>query len=65
MTEPLVFVSYRRSDTSPYALALKAELEHRLKSAFVFVDFQRVQATERWPEVLDGALGRARAYLSP
>jgi pterin-4a-carbinolamine dehydratase len=64
MTEPLVFVSYRRSDTSPYALALKAELEHRLKSAFVFVDIKRVQATERWPEVLDGALGRARVLVT-
>jgi pterin-4a-carbinolamine dehydratase len=63
MSEPFIFVSYRRSDTAPYALALKAELEHRLKSAFVFVDVQRIRATERWPDVVNDALLRARTLI--
>src|SRR5262249_47720059 len=63
MTEPFIFVSYRRDDTSPYALSLKAELEHRLRAAFVFVDLQRIQATDRWSDVLDDALRRARVLI--
>src|SRR5262245_11936303 len=63
MDEPFIFVSYRRSDTTPYTLALKAELEHRLRSAFVFVDIERIQATDRWPEILDNALSRARVLI--
>jgi pterin-4a-carbinolamine dehydratase len=64
MTEPFIFVSYRRNDASPYALALKAELEHRLRSALVFVDVQRMQATDRWPEVLEHSLSRARVLIA-
>src|SRR5262245_49814896 len=63
MNEPFIFVSYRRSDTTPYTLALKAELEHRLSSAFVFLDIERLQAKDRWPEILDHALTRARVLI--
>src|SRR6476620_1869600 len=64
MIEPFVFVSYCRSDTAPYALGLKSELEQRLTSAFVFVDTQRIRVTDRWPETLDDALSRARVLIA-
>jgi len=64
MIEPFVFVSYRRSDTAPYALGLKSELEQRLTSAFVFIDTQRIRTTDHWPEALDDALSRARVLIA-
>lgn len=63
MNEPFIFISYRRSDTTPYALAIKAELEQRLRSAFVFVDIYRIQGTDRWSDILDNALTRARVLI--
>lgn len=63
MLETLLFVSYRREDTSPYALALKAELEKRLVSTLVFVDVLRINTADTWPEVLTDALERAQAML--
>jgi hypothetical protein len=64
MNEPFVFVSYRRSDTAPYALGLKSELEHSLTSAFVFLDTQRIRMADLWPEALDDALSRARVLIA-
>jgi TIR domain len=63
MLETLTFVSYRRSDTAPFALALKSELEKRLANTLVFVDMLRINPGETWPDVLSDALERAQAVL--
>jgi pterin-4a-carbinolamine dehydratase len=64
VNEPFIFLSYRRSDTTPYALAVKAELEQRLRTALVFVDVHRIQGGEHWPASLDSALARARVLIA-
>jgi hypothetical protein len=48
----LVFVSYRRDDTGPFVLALRSELELRPDGVPVFVDVNRIQGGDRWPEAL-------------
>ena len=55
MTTKHIFISYRRDDTAPHAIALRAELERRLKGIHIFLDTQRIQAMEQWPAVLQSA----------
>jgi len=43
MLESLAFVSYRRDDTAPFALALKSELEKRLAT------WKRSEVKSAWP----------------
>jgi pterin-4a-carbinolamine dehydratase len=59
----LAFVSYRRDDTAPFALALKSELEKRLANTLVFVDMLRINPADVWPDVLTDSLERARCVL--
>jgi hypothetical protein len=63
MLESLAFVSYRRDDTAPFALALKSELEKRLANTLVFVDMLRINPADVWPDVLTDSLERARCVL--
>lgn len=63
MHRELIFVSYRRSDSGPIALALRPELELRLDGIPVFVDLNRINAATDFPEVLDDALKKAKVML--
>jgi pterin-4a-carbinolamine dehydratase len=54
-----IFVSYRRDDTAPFALALKLEFERCLQSVQVFVDNQRIEAATQWPDMILQALKQA------
>jgi len=60
MRESHIFVSYRRDDTAPYALALRREFERCLLSSQIFVDTQRIEAATQWPVVIMEALKRSR-----
>lgn len=42
MRKGVIFISCRREDAGPFALALAAELELRLAGAPVFVDLNRI-----------------------
>lgn len=64
MRDQLVFVSYRREDTGPGALALRAELDLRLDGAPVFVDLNRIQGGDAWSDVLDDALSKAQIFIA-
>lgn len=64
MRDQLIFVSYRREDTGPGALALRAELDLRLDGAPIFVDLNRIQGGDLWSEVLDDALKKARILIA-
>lgn len=55
----LIFLSYRRADTSPQTLALKLELERRLSAVQVFMDTSAMAGAERFPDEIKGALGAA------
>jgi pterin-4a-carbinolamine dehydratase len=64
MRPPLVFVSYRRRDTGPFALALRAELDLRLDGVPLFLDVNRIQGGDLWVQVLDDALTRASILIA-
>lgn len=64
MRDTVVFVSYRRDDTGPIALALRAELDLRLAGVPVFVDLNRIQGGDLWPDVLEDALRKARVLIA-
>ena len=63
MFENLLFVSYRRSDAAPHALALKLELESQFRAAQVFVDTHHIQGGDRWPREIEMALNAAKVVL--
>lgn len=64
MRNSAVFISYRRDDTGPIALALRSELDLRLRGATVFVDQNRIQGGAAWPEVLKDALAKSRLVIA-
>lgn len=64
MRNSAVFISYRRDDTGPIALALRSELDLRLRGATVFVDQNRIQGGAAWPDVLSDALAKSRLVIA-
>jgi pterin-4a-carbinolamine dehydratase len=59
----LIFVSYRRSDVAPHAVALKLEIEARLQAAHVFLDTNAIQGGTEWPATLQNALSAAKVVM--
>ena len=59
----LIFVSYRRADTAPHALALKLELETKFRAAQVFLDTHVIQAGDAWPSQIENALKAAKVIV--
>lgn len=64
MRDNATFISYRRDDTGPFALALRSELDLRLRGAPVFVDLNRIQGGDVWPDVLSDALAKSRLVIA-
>lgn len=64
MRDQLVFISYRREDTGPGVLALRAELDLRLDGVPIFVDLNRIQGGAPWNDILDDALTKARILIA-
>lgn len=64
MRDNAIFISYRRDDTGPFALALRSELDLRLSGAPVFVDLNRIQGGDAWPDVLSDALAKSRLVIA-
>ena len=64
MRPALIFLSYRRDDTGPFALALRSELELRLDGVPIFLDLNRIQGGDLWAEVLDDALTKATLLIA-
>lgn len=64
MRPPVIFLSYRRQDTGPFALALRAELELRLDGVPIFLDISRIQGGDLWANVLDDALTKATILIA-
>jgi pterin-4a-carbinolamine dehydratase len=63
MNENLIFISYRRVDASPQSLALRLELETRLKAANVFLDTGTIEAGSIWSSSIEDALRAANVIL--
>ena len=63
MLENLIFLSYRRADSAPHALALKLELEDRFRAAQVFVDTHHIRGADRWANEIEVALRAAKVVI--
>ena len=50
---PGVFISYRRSDTAPYAARLKAQLDSSFGAEFVFMDVSSLRPGELFKNVIE------------
>ena len=60
----LIFLSYRRADTTPQTLALKLELERNLSAVQVFMDNSVIQGGEKFPDAINNALGAASLVIA-
>lgn len=58
-----IFLSYRRSDTALFALALKTELESRLTACRVFLDLQSIRPSSMWEAVVQKNLLGAKVVV--
>jgi pterin-4a-carbinolamine dehydratase len=63
MLENLIFISYRRADAAPHTLAIKMELEGRLRAVQVFVDTHHIQGGDRWSREIEVALRAAKVVM--
>jgi len=63
LNENLLFISYRRADSSPHSLALRLELERNLRAANVFLDTKTIRSGVNWPEYIQNALDAANVVL--
>ncbi len=63
MLENLIFISYRRADAASHAMAMKMELEGRLRAAQVFVDTQQIQGGDRRSREIEVALRPAKVVV--
>jgi pterin-4a-carbinolamine dehydratase len=59
----LIFLSYRRVDSTAYTLALRLELETRLRAAQVFVDTHTIQGGDVWPHQIEDAARFAKVVV--
>jgi pterin-4a-carbinolamine dehydratase len=64
MNENLIFISYRRSNTAVQAVALRLELEMRLKAAQVFLDTRAISPGAMFPDEIKAALDAAKVILA-
>jgi pterin-4a-carbinolamine dehydratase len=60
----LIFLSYRRADTTAQTLALKLELEKSFSAAQVFMDNSAIDGGEQFPDELDHALRAAKVIIA-
>ncbi len=63
MTEPHVFISYRRDDTAGYARALHDALARRWGEQRVFMDVDDIAAGDAFADVIGQEVGNARVLL--
>jgi pterin-4a-carbinolamine dehydratase len=60
----LIFVSYRREDSSDAAGRLKETIGHRFGDDFVFMDTSAIKPGDKWPARLEAALEASRVVLA-
>ena len=58
-----IFISYRRQDTSGYALGLRREFTQALPEARVFLDVEAIDAGARWRDVIRERVERCDLML--
>ena len=60
---PLVFISYRVTDTKQSAARLFEDLQRELEVGEVFLDRQSIDGGQPWPDSIRDGIGRAQAVL--
>lgn len=60
---PLIFVSYRRSDSGPFVRALADPLRQAFGTTSVFVDHDAMQTGDEWPSRITNAVDAAAVCL--
>ncbi len=58
-----MFISYRRQDTSGYALALRREVARRIPDARMFLDVESLDAGVRWRDAISDRVARVDLML--
>ena len=59
-----IFISYRRDDTEPYAGRLRDTLSNHFGTTQVFRDIDRINPGERFPQVIERAVGSCDALVA-
>ncbi len=59
-----VFISYRRSDTAPYAARLKVRLDSEFGDGYVFMDVDSLRPGEPFPKVIEQTIASTEAVLA-
>jgi pterin-4a-carbinolamine dehydratase len=60
---PLAFISYRRQDSSPYALLIAQTLRQAFGDTCVFLDYDDIRVGNRFTQDIEAALGKATVLL--
>ena len=63
-SQPLAFISYRRSDASPASQALHIQLRDRFGPSRVFMDVGAISVGDQWPDRLQRAVERATVLIA-
>jgi hypothetical protein len=61
--EPLVFVSYRRADSSAAARSLADSIRRVFGPQYVFIDTESIRMADDWPDRINSALASATIVL--
>jgi hypothetical protein len=59
-----IFISYRREDSGPYAGRLRDRLTNHFGASQVFLDIHRIKPGQRFPRVIEEAVGSCDALLA-
>ena len=60
-----IFISYRREDSGPYAGRLRDTLSRHFGAEQVFRDIDTIDPGERFPRVIEQAVGSCDALPAP
>jgi pterin-4a-carbinolamine dehydratase len=63
-SQPLAFISYRRSDASPASRALHSQLRDRFGPSRVFMDVGAISVGDQWPDRLQRAVDQATVLIA-
>jgi hypothetical protein len=61
---PGIFLSYRREDTTPYTLSLRALLQERFPNARIFMDLDSIEAGLDFVEVIEDAVNSCTVLVA-
>ena len=61
--KPIVFINYRRDDSSPESELLHKAIEEEFDDGFAFLDISDIKAGQEWPGILKETLSECEIVL--